>query len=446
MQAEGEGVVTPFEKNLEVWRQLWRVLERSDAILQIVDGRDPLFYLNDDLRKLVQDEMKKKMVVVVNKSDFLSTMQRKKWKECLEGRGYTDIYFYSAKQEQDREIDLPYEEEREASILTRSQLLSKLQALRKEEGKMTLGTVGFPNVGKSSLINSLLPLSTETSKVQQRVAVAAQPGKTKHFQTLLLTDTITLCDCPGLVFPSMVNSRADLVANGVYPISQMRLDDYWSVLALMVPRIPVRIWNGLYGLKFVEGMSPSRERLIMAFCQRRSLWSGQGGGNPDVTGAGRLLVKDYVAGNLLYCKPPPGIEDELSWNLETVSTNVDASKKLSEKKRLHENQQMHEKLPALLPSADADVDDMLLDMLPAEEKPKKQPKGKPWKKQFKPQKTKKKKKKNDRDEDPYGCHFDESLGGTPAANNSGVSVNAGKYGATGYTRPNHAGAKSAVAH
>ena len=36
--------VTPFEKNLEVWRQLWRVLERSDMAVQIVDARNPLLY------------------------------------------------------------------------------------------------------------------------------------------------------------------------------------------------------------------------------------------------------------------------------------------------------------------------------------------------------------------------------------------------------------------
>jgi ribosome biogenesis GTPase A len=41
--------MTPFEKNLEVWRQLWRVLERSDAVVQVVDSRDPLFYRSEDL-------------------------------------------------------------------------------------------------------------------------------------------------------------------------------------------------------------------------------------------------------------------------------------------------------------------------------------------------------------------------------------------------------------
>jgi large subunit GTPase 1 len=47
---EDEGIVlTPFEKNLEVWRQLWRVVERSDVIVQVVDARDPLFYRSVDL-------------------------------------------------------------------------------------------------------------------------------------------------------------------------------------------------------------------------------------------------------------------------------------------------------------------------------------------------------------------------------------------------------------
>lgn len=35
---------TPFEKNIEVWRQLWRVLEKCDIAVQIVDARNPLLY------------------------------------------------------------------------------------------------------------------------------------------------------------------------------------------------------------------------------------------------------------------------------------------------------------------------------------------------------------------------------------------------------------------
>lgn len=54
------------------------------------------------------------------------------------------------------------------------------------------------------------------------MAVGITPGKTKHFQTMNLTDNITLCDCPGLVFPSFVNTKSDLLLNGILPISQIR--------------------------------------------------------------------------------------------------------------------------------------------------------------------------------------------------------------------------------
>ena len=55
-----------------------------------------------------------------------------------------------------------------------------------------------------------------------RVAVGATPGKTKHLQTCILSDTLMLCDCPGLVFPVVMNTKADLLFNGVLPASNMR--------------------------------------------------------------------------------------------------------------------------------------------------------------------------------------------------------------------------------
>ena len=83
-----------------------------------------------------------------------------------------------------------------------------------ETEKLVIGLVGYPNVGKSSTINALLG--------EKKTSVSATPGKTKHFQTLLLTDRITLCDCPGLVFPQFANTQADLVVDGVLPIDQMK--------------------------------------------------------------------------------------------------------------------------------------------------------------------------------------------------------------------------------
>jgi large subunit GTPase 1 len=105
--AHGGGVggasVTPYEKNLHVWRQLWRVLERSSVVLQIVDARNPLFYLSDDLRKYAIEELGKPMLMVMNKSDYLTERQRKAWSEYFTAKG-VDHLFFSAYEEQ-KKID-----------------------------------------------------------------------------------------------------------------------------------------------------------------------------------------------------------------------------------------------------------------------------------------------------------------------------------------------------
>ena len=48
-------LMTPFERNIEVWRQLWRVIERSDLVVQIVDARNPLLFRSEDLEKYVKE-------------------------------------------------------------------------------------------------------------------------------------------------------------------------------------------------------------------------------------------------------------------------------------------------------------------------------------------------------------------------------------------------------
>ena len=111
--------VTPYEKNLHVWRQLWRVLERSAVVLQIVDARNPLFYLSEDLRTYAIDELGKPMLMVVNKSDFLTERQRKLWSEYFKERGI-DHLFFSAVDEQ-KKIDYAIAVEKKGEALDEPQ-------------------------------------------------------------------------------------------------------------------------------------------------------------------------------------------------------------------------------------------------------------------------------------------------------------------------------------
>ena len=97
--------------------------------------------------------------------------------------------------------------------------------------RSTVGLVGYPNVGKSSTVNVLV--------AEKKTNVSATPGKTKHFQTLRVPDMpdLMLCDCPGLVFPTVAGSKSQMVCDGILPIDQMKAD-YISPIRLMVQRLP----------------------------------------------------------------------------------------------------------------------------------------------------------------------------------------------------------------
>lgn len=103
-----------------------------------------------------------------------------------------------------------------------------LKRNRFENGYVTIGCCGFPNVGKSSLLNSL--------NGRKVVSVSRTPGHTKHLQTIFLTKHVRLCDCPGLVFPSLVCKPLQVLA-GIYPIAQ--LQEPYSAIRYMAERIPM---------------------------------------------------------------------------------------------------------------------------------------------------------------------------------------------------------------
>ncbi|KAL9187465.1 hypothetical protein ACHAXT_001568 [Thalassiosira profunda] len=507
--------VTPYEKNLHVWRQLWRVLERSGMVVQIVDARNPLFYLSEDLRTYAMEELGKPMLMLVNKSDYLTERQRRAWSDYFAARG-VDHLFFSAYEEQKkideaaarakrgeamwdgREETVVTDEEGDASNdetatpveepeqdakptpasnlgivnpLTREQLLDALDAFARRHGcapdekydnRIQYGFVGFPNVGKSSVINVLVESSKNIHNTV-RVGVAAQPGKTKHFQTLLLPDRtdMMLCDCPGLVFPSFVSSTADMIAAGVYPIAQMR--DHWPVVTLICQRVPRDVLNARYGIRIPEPSEqelremewskkelppPTAEELLGTYCIARSMLA-PASGVPDYQRASRVVVRDYSEGKLLYCHSPPALEDGTSsiedeeYQRETFKTAILHSNNARQLQQLEQSLEAaaaKEADPALDEDNFEDFDDILGDM-DADEK---QKKGDKRGKAHRTIKKHGKKGRKLRNKDPYGCHSDpDSVLQSASSGGGGVIVNAGKYGGS-YTRANYAGAKAAT--
>ncbi|KAG0270407.1 hypothetical protein DFQ27_007559 [Actinomortierella ambigua] len=435
MLAERESLLlTPFERNIEVWRQLWRVIERSHLVVQIVDARNPLFFRSPDLEIYVKEvDPRKRNLLLINKADYLSAKQRKAWADYFDAEGIRYTFFSAAlakerqekeraekerlealaeelaamkanrldsddseddqeeeeeeeeeeedddkdeahkdaatgsadttstatgaapaapekstksavvsaeaeegsEEEDEEESEEEEEDEDEASNKTHSHwkaiketekddertrirdVKELYQLLVKEtpkiddprnpqNGTSMIGLVGYPNVGKSSTINALLG--------EHAVSVSSTPGKTKHFQTIHLTPTQILCDCPGLVFPSFATTQGDMVCNGVLPIDQLR--EYTGSIGLVSKRVPKDVLEAIYGIKIAvlseeEGGTgvPTAEEFLIAYAVARG-FTKAGQGNPDESRAARYILKDYVNGKLLWCKPPPNMSDE----------------------------------------------------------------------------------------------------------------------------------------
>ncbi len=360
LQENDDLLMTPFERNLEVWRQLWRVIERSDLVVQIVDARNPLLFRSEDLEKYVQEvDPKKNNLLLVNKADMMTSQQREAWANYFEKVGINYKFFSaSLAKEMNEAMDLAEEpaeddpvladtakkdvendklaeethkmdvhdaeeddeqwaseEELDGEIDQRTRILTvdELEALFLEnapkvedkEGeqarKTTIGLVGYPNVGKSSTINALIGA--------KKVSVSSTPGKTKHFQTIHLSPNVILCDCPGLVFPNFATTKAELVCNGILPIDQLR--EFTGPAGLVAQRIPQSFFEALYGVKvhtrsLEEGGTgiPTAEEVLTAYAVARG-FAKTGQGQPDESRAARYILKDYVSGKLLFCHPPP---------------------------------------------------------------------------------------------------------------------------------------------
>ncbi|XP_065172832.1 large subunit GTPase 1 homolog, partial [Atheta coriaria] len=194
-------------------------------------------------------------------------------------------------------------------LLTREELIELFRNFhhgpKVTEGITTIGLVGYPNVGKSSTINALMTV--------KKVSVSATPGKTKHFQTLFLDKDIMLCDCPGLVMPSFVFTKAEMVINGILPIDQMK--DHVPPVNLVSSLIPRHVIEYLYGIMLplpMEGEDPDRpptsEELLNAYGYNRGFMTANG--QPDNPRSARFILKDYINGKLLYVHAPVGVKQE----------------------------------------------------------------------------------------------------------------------------------------
>lgn len=161
------------------------------------------------------------------------------------------------------------------------------QEERFKDGIVTIGCVGHPNVGKSSLLNALYG--------KKVVSVSRTPGHTKHFQTIFLTDNVRLCDCPGLVFPSRAPKELQVLM-GCYPISQLR--EPYTAIAYLAQRINL---VRLLRLQHPEGDTEttwSAYDVCEAWAEKRGFLTARTA-RPDIYRAANHLLRKALDGRTI---------------------------------------------------------------------------------------------------------------------------------------------------
>lgn len=447
-----DAVLTPYEKNFEVWKQLWYVVEKSEILIQIIDCRDPLFYRCEDLENYVS-EMNKKNFLLINKADLVPESVRKSISEFLKSQNRSHVFF-SALLEQEQ-LDLLEEEELKnkkeveqmddlnesqnkvkevkniydlnffkervntEKMFGREELIQFFEFFAKYKERLSLenleiavkaeeinpeplvkpeigahetgkkstiiGMVGYPNVGKSSVINAICG--------KKKVGVDAKPGKTKNLQTILFSPTLTLCDCPGLIFPSVVSSKAEMICNGVISIETSI--EYIDPINYILQTVPPLLLKYLYKLpltydtqgpgnldviynaqftkaqfdnilndqnlapinKDVEKHVPEHHMTAREFLQLFAGTRGYvtGSAMPDECKAAKVIIKDYVQGKIPHFKIPQHNEfikqlefekiiAELKENIKTfmIVKNLKSEDLLVNQKKIIENQIHHD--------------------------------------------------------------------------------------------------------
>jgi nuclear GTP-binding protein len=112
---------------------------------------------------------------------------------------------------------------------------------RSEDAKKSIvvGIVGFPNVGKSSIINSL-----RRGKV---AGVSSTPGYTKNLQEIVLDRNIKLIDSPGVVFSLDLDKEYNMILHNAIRIEDIK--DPIEVVSVILQKVPKENLVELYKLE-----------------------------------------------------------------------------------------------------------------------------------------------------------------------------------------------------
>lgn len=274
-----------------IYGELYKVIDSSDVILHILDARDPLGTMCDSVIDYIKKEKSHKQVVlVINKCDLVPNWVTARYIQHLTPR-FPTIAFHAS----------PNHSFGKGSLI---QLLRQFAQLHSDKKQISVGFIGYPNVGKSSVINTL-----KSNKV---CTVAPVPGETKVWQYITLTRRIYLIDCPGIVPASAHDSHTSTVLKGVVRVEALPTPSE-HIPALMERVKPIYLAR-TYGVTLPNPDDTSKNWEPEVFLDKLARMKGRllKGGEPDLESVAKIILSDWVRGRIPFFVPPPERSEELN--------------------------------------------------------------------------------------------------------------------------------------
>lgn len=273
-----------------IWGELYKVIDSSDVVVQVLDARDPMGTRSPHIETYLKKEKPwKHLIFVLNKCDLVPTWATKRWVAVL-SQDYPTLAFHAS-------LTNPFG--KGAFI----QLLRQFGKLHTDKKQISVGFIGYPNVGKSSVINTL------RSKKVCNVAPIA--GETKVWQYITLMRRIFLIDCPGVVYPSE-DSETDIVLKGVVQVEKIKTPE--DHIGAVLERAKPEYISKTYKIDSWENAEDFLEKL--AFRTGKLLK----GGEPDLQTVGKMVLNDWQRGRIPFFVKPPNAEPPAAPQLPSSSS------------------------------------------------------------------------------------------------------------------------------
>ncbi|KAJ5480706.1 Nucleolar GTP-binding protein 2 [Penicillium diatomitis] len=259
-----------------IWNELYKVIDSSDVVIHVLDARDPIGTRCRSVEKYIREEAPHKhLIFVLNKTDLVPTGVAAAWVRHL-SKDYPTLAFHAS-------INNSFGK---GSLI---QLLRQFSALHSDRKQISVGLIGYPNTGKSSIINTL--------RKKKVCTVAPIPGETKVWQYVTLMKRIYLIDCPGVVPPNQNDTEEDILLRGVCRVENVENPEQY--IPAILRRVQPRHLERTYGIKdckdaidFLSRLARKGGRLLR-------------GGEPDLDGVAKMVINDFLRGKVPWYTPPP---------------------------------------------------------------------------------------------------------------------------------------------